>query len=388
MKVLRVICSMDPKSGGPCQGIRNSIPALQEKGVENEVLCFDAPDADYLGSDNFPIYTIGPAKGPYAYCPKLKKWLLDNMLRYDVVMIHGLWLYHSYGTYKIWMDYKKRNHKVPRLYVMPHGMLDPYFQKAKGRKIKAIRNWFFWKLIERHLVNESDGLLFTCEEELLLARKTFSPYKPKQELNIGYGILPPPEFKEEMTQNFSEKCEGWNRKPFFLFLSRIHEKKGVDMLVKVYLQLYRENPDIPQLVIAGPGLETPYGQHVKALTGGNNNILFPGMLSGETKWGAFYNCEVFVLPSHQENFGIAIVEAMACQKAVLITDKVNIWREIANGDGGLICSDTIEEIYDMLSKWLSLTNKEKENMNNSAGKLFFDFFGINEFAKKLLFFLG
>lgn len=384
MKILRVIPSMNPKQGGPCQGIRNSIPEMKFHGVETEVVCFDSPDSDYLINDNFVVHAIGPAKGPYAFCGQLKSWLLENILRFDAVIIHGIWLHHSYGTYKVWQDLKKQGLKVPRLYVMPHGMLDPYFQKAKGRELKAIRNWIFWKMIERRVINNVDGLLFTCEEEMLLARKTFSPYNPQKELNVGYGILPPPVFSNAMTEAFKQKCPDWNGKPFLLFLSRIHTKKGVDLLIKAYLRLSQERGDMPQLIIAGPGTETSYGQHIVNMSQDCPNIKFCGMLSGDSKWGAFYNCEAFVLPSHQENFGIAIVEAMACAKAVLITDKVNIWREIESAEAGFVISDTEDAVYSLLSDWLSLSEDKKRVVSLNACKVYQQKFSTKEAVKAML----
>lgn len=375
---------MDPRGGGPCQGIRNSIPEFKRRGIENDVLCFDSPDAKYLGTDDFTIYTIGPSSGPYAYCSELKKWLLENILKYDIVIIHGLWLHHSYGTYKVWNKLKKSGEKVPYLYVMPHGMLDPYFQKARGRKLKAIRNWLFWKLIENRVVNNVDGILFTCEEELLLARETFTPYKPKRELNIGYGVLSPPEYNTEMGNAFSEKCTSWNKKTFWLFLSRVHPKKGVDILIKAYLKLKLENNELPQLVIAGPGLDTDYGKEIQKIAQNDIDILFPGMLAGDSKWGAFYNCEAFILPSHQENFGIAIVEAMACAKPVLITDKVNIWREIKAGEGGFIGFDTEESVYKMLKDWLSLSSQKKIKIGENAQNTYIQHFSIIKMADNMI----
>lgn len=379
---------MNPKQGGPCQGIRNSIPEMKKHGVENEIVCFDSSDSEYPATDDFSIHTIGPAKGPYAYCAQLNTWLEQNISRFDVVIIHGMWLYNGYGTYRVWKKFRKENTIYPKLYVMPHGMLDPYFQKAKGRKLKAIRNWVFWKLVEGKVVNNVDGILFTCEEELLLARKSFSPYHPKEELNVGYGILPPPAFNESMTDAFRGKCSGWNGKPFFLFLSRIHEKKGVDLLVKAYTQLSEDNKDIPQLIIAGPGAESPYGQQMLALAAGCEKIKFCGMLSDDSKWGAFYNCEAFVLPSHQENFGIAIVEAMACGKPVLITDKVNIWREIGTGNAGLIDNDTQEGIYRLLNKWSSFAYKEKTLMYENVIQIYRDKFNVKEAVKTMLYKIG
>src|SRR5690606_9826924 len=156
---------MHPSSGGPCQGIRNTIPALQKLGVHNEVVCMDDPHAEFLGEDEFPIHAVGPANNPWAYGPKLKSWLTENFRRFDVVIVHGLWLYPGYAVFQ---TYKSIRGNTPKLFVMPHGMLDPYFQKARSRKLKAMRNWLYWKWIEQRLIHQADGVLFTCEQEMIL----------------------------------------------------------------------------------------------------------------------------------------------------------------------------------------------------------------------------
>lgn len=383
MRILRVIATMDPVYGGPCQGIRNSIPAQELLGVESEVLSFDAPDAYFLLQDKFQIHAIGPAVGPYAYCSGLRPWLKKNLLRFDVVIIHGLWLYNSYGTYKVWQSLKNQNPIVPRLYLMPHGMLDPYFQKAPGRKLKAIRNWIFWRFLERKVINGVDGVLFTCEEELLLARTTFKPYHPKAEINIGYGIQLPPQISCTNSAKFYEKCPAVKLKSFWLFLSRIHPKKGVDILIMAYLRLKQEMKDIPDLVIAGPGMDTIYGSKLKEMAKGAP-IHFPGMLEGETKWEAFSSCEAFILPSHQENFGIAVVEAMACKKPVLITNQVNIWREIEKANAGLICEDTEAGVFAMLKYWTKEADESKKAMGIRASKVFETHYAIDKAAARMI----
>lgn len=384
MRILRVIATMDPQSGGPCQGIRNSIPAMLDVGVENEVLSFDAPDAAFLHKDAFPIHAIGPAKTPYAYCKLLPAWLEQNFYRFDAVIIHGLWLYNSYGTYKAWEKYKATHVSFPKLFVMPHGMLDPYFQEAKGRRLKAIRNYFFWKLIESRVVNGADGVLFTCAQELLLARQAFKPYHPAKELNVGYGIQQPPVFTAEMKRAFEKFCPGVKNKPYLLFLSRIHPKKGVDILVNAYLALKKVKNNLPALVIAGPGLETDFGKKIQAMAAADGEIYFPGMLQDQAKWGAYYGCEAFVLPSHQENFGIAVVEALACGKPVLITDKVNIWREIIGAKAGLSAADTAEGTLQLLGQWTEMGGKEKSLMRGNASSLFQTHFSSEQSAQVLI----
>lgn len=366
MKILRIIPSMDPKQGGPCQGIRNAIPELHKLGVHNEVVCLDDPNSNYLGQDPFPIHTLGEGKTPWKYKKNLVPWLLSHFHRFDAVIIHGLWLYPSHAGIIAILAYRRKNSVSPKVFVMPHGMLDPYFQKAKERRMKALRNDVYWKIFENKVVNQADGIFFTCEEELLLARTTFPNYRPKKEINVGYGIQPPPSYTANMKMAFAAKVPIWNGKPYLLFLSRIHPKKGVDLLIKAYLKLEKELGNIPQLIIAGPGWDNSYGLAMQQLAAASSNIMFPGMLSGDAKWGAFYESEVFVLPSHQENFGIAVVESLACGKPVLISDKVNIWREITEGSGGIVQPDTFMGTENLLREWLHLEAKQKQDFANSA----------------------
>lgn len=386
MKILRVIASMDPKSGGPCQGIRNTTNALLQIGVLNEVVCVDPPQSEYLGSDSFPIHALGSAKNPWAYSKRLLPWLIENIGRFDAVIVHGLWLYPSHATRKAMVERSRNNEKEIPWFIMPHGMLDPYFQDAPDRKLKALRNKLYWRIIENKVVESATSLLFTCEEELLLARKPFQPYRPKKEVNVGYGIQPPPTYTPEMSIAFFQKIKLDPNQKYLLFLSRIHPKKGIDNLIKAYLDILEnseQNPeDIPHLVIAGPGLETSYGKEMVMLAAKNekfkSRIIFPGMLTGDAKWGAFYNCEAFVLPSHQENFGIAVVEALACRKPVLISDKINIWREIDRAGGGLIGSDTQEGTTDILSNWFNHSDEQKKAFKNKAYDTYDTYFRIEK----------
>lgn len=411
MKVLRVIVTMDPSYGGPCQGIRNSIPELQKLGVYSEVVCLDDPGASYLVNEQFPINAIGRAKNPWCYSSKFFPWLITNLPRFDAVIVHGLWLYHSYAVRRAikFLESNKDNPsiKLPKVYIMPHGMFDPYFQKAAGRKLKALRNWVYWKLIENFVVNNADGLFFTCKEELLLAREPFRPYKPFKEFNIGYGITDPPASTPALRKAFLEKCPTIYNRPYLLFLSRIDHKKGVDLLIQAYSKILLKRVEelsdklqaekgipislierMPFLVIAGPGTDSPYGKRIRTLVSKlpilKDMTLFPGMLSGDAKWGAFYGCEAFILPSHQENFGIAIVEALACGRPVLISNKVNIWREVKTGDGGIIAEDNLDGTLALLEQWLNLPNERKVLMGQSARATFVKNFNIHVSSLKLM----
>jgi glycosyltransferase involved in cell wall biosynthesis len=378
---------MDPKLGGVCQAIRMIISGLEPLGVKNEVVSLDAEDASFISNDPFRVNALGIGKGPWSYNPRLTAWLANNAGRFDAVIVHGLWLYYGFAVRKT-----LETNNSSKVFVMPHGMLDPYFQRASGRTLKAIRNYFYWKLIESKLVNKADGVLFTCEEECRLARQPFRPYKPKSELIVGLSIDSPPRYTHEMREAFVSQVPKLQQRPYILFLSRIHEKKGVDLLINAYHAIVnkfsKENRNLPVLVIAGPGLESPYGLEVQRLAhhihGLTNSVLFAGMLSGDAKWGAFYGCEAFVLPSHQENFGIAVVEALGCGKPVLISNQINIWREIELEGAGLVGDDTLTETTNLLERWISFNEAEKTSMQTRAKNCFVKLFAKGPASKRFL----
>ena len=380
MHVLHVVSGIDPKAGGVSQALQTMIKGLSQLSVQNDVVTLDDPQAVYLQKLTFPVYATGPAKSSWQYSADFLPWMKEHVTQYDLVIVHGLWQYHTYATYKAWAQVKA---KKPKLYVMPHGMLDPWFQRAAGRKLKAIRNWIFWQLIENKLVNKADGLLFTCEMEKKLAEIPFQPYSPKTEQVVSLGVEAPPAFTPAMALAFQEKCPGLSRE-FILFISRIHVKKGVDLLIDAYRRLKAEGTQLPQLVIAGPGLETAYGQEMQQRAGGDKDILFPGMLEGNAKWGGFYTCEAFILPSHQENFGIAVVEALACAKPVLISDQINIWKEIELEKAGVIENDTKSGTYTLLQRWTALTGDQKQQMALRAKTAFETHFTVSQASRRML----
>jgi glycosyltransferase involved in cell wall biosynthesis len=140
---------------------------------------------------------------------------------------------------------------------------------------------------------------------------------------------------------------------------------------------------LPLLVIAGPGLDTPFGKAMVDAAADHPDILFPGMLAGDAKWGAFYGAELFILPSHQENFGIAIVEAMACQKPVLITDQVNIFKEISDNHSGIVFAATETGVYEGLKDWFKLSEDAKSDYGVHAQDTYKEIFSPHVAAKAL-----
>jgi glycosyltransferase involved in cell wall biosynthesis len=260
---------MDPKTGGVSQAVRTMAEGLTNSGWQNEIVSLDAPDAPFLAQEKTIIHSIGPGISPWQYSKRLHTWFFGNLSRFDVVIVHGLWLYPGYATRKGILRLRESAPngcaKLPRLFVMPHGMLDPYFQHASGRKLKALRNLIIWKLIENSLISEADGVLFTCLTECKLAQVPFRPYSPKREYVVGLGNKVPPVYSSVMHLALLNKCPGVEGQAFYLFLSRIHEKKGVDLLVNAYKIAFDKCNNIPKLLIAGPGMDSLYGQDMQRL---------------------------------------------------------------------------------------------------------------------------
>lgn len=391
MKILHVIPSMNPKFGGPSQGIRNYEYELQGKSLERHIVCFDNID-DVKSWDNstLVIHALGERKTVWQYNKEFAEWLMANVNNYDAIIINGLWLYHSYKTIKIINSLRKQGKETPKVFIMPHGMLDPWFQKSKTRKLKALRNEIYWRIIEKQVVNSAEAILFTCADELELAKQAFKGYSPKKTINVGYGIAEPPIHTSLMDIEFKKEWTKFNEKKYWLFLSRINEKKGIDILIKAYKNLLLEvhTDDVPDLAIIGPGIESYFGQKILSLVREDihlqKKVHFVGMLTGDAKWGAIYNCESFVLPSHQENFGIVIAEALACGKPVLISNKVNIWHEIKQTGSGLICEDNVSSIFDMLKEFYNLKNEGKKAMSINARLAFETFFEVSKTANQLI----
>jgi glycosyltransferase involved in cell wall biosynthesis len=389
---------MDPKQGGVVQALKTMAQGLSLKSIHNEVLSLDNSESPFLLNLKLTVHAIGQGKGPWRFNNRLPSWLITNLSYFDTVILHGLWLYPNYATTVAIKKLKAQNIATPKLFVMPHGMLDPYFQNAPGRKLKAFRNRIYWRLIESGVIKQAEGVLYTCEEERLLAATTFDSYTPQREYVVGLGVENPPHYAEKMTAAFLNNCPGLENSPYLLFISRIDPKKGIELLIKAYSEtLLTLSQDInnipvsgimPKLVIAGPGLNTVYGQKMQKLVVKDKalqkSILFPGMLEGDAKWGAFYGCEAFILPSHQENFGIAVVEALACSKSVLISSKINIWREIDESGAGFIAEDTQEGVSKTYDFWLQASYKQKKAISRNALYCYKKYFSVAPTTTNLL----
>ena len=163
MKILRVISSIDPKDGGPMEAARKIDTTLQHLGHQVELVCLDDPNADFIYDYPVQVHALGPSKGNYKFNKKLTPWLNENVDSFEAVIIDGLWQYHSFGA---WRALAKKT--IP-YFVFTHGMLDPWFKKTYP--LKHMKKWLYWPWAEYRLLRDAKAVLFTCEDEKILARE-------------------------------------------------------------------------------------------------------------------------------------------------------------------------------------------------------------------------
>ena len=233
-------------------------------------------------------------------------------------------------------------------------------------------------------LRDAAAVLFTCEQERLEARQSFWLYKCREEIT-GYGIASPSGDGARQRDLFLEHFPALKGKRVMLFLGRMHEKKGCDLLLRAWKEVLSQADSPIHLVMAGP-TDNTYGAEMQSLAqelGLGSLVTWPGMIAGDLKWGCLRSADAFVLPSHQENFGISVVEALACGVPVLISDKVNIWREIENDHAGMVDIDDLDGTTRLLRRWFNLPGNKREEMRTNARICFESRFTIIKTAQAL-----
>jgi glycosyltransferase involved in cell wall biosynthesis len=344
-------------------------------GYTGEVVTMDAPDAPYLKDMQFPVHGLGPQTSTYGFSTKLIPWLLANRHRFDGIVVNGLWQFN--GLAALWAI---KGHKP--YVVFSHGMLDPYFRYAFP--LKHLKKWLYWLPVEYWVLRGAYRVLFTCQAEKELAEKSFSIHRWKPFV-VPYGATGPVGDREVMRQAFFAQCPEVAGKRYLLYLGRIHRKKGCDLLIQAFAASSRVDPDL-HLVMAGPDQQGWQKQleEIATSAGCADRIHWPGMVKGDAKWGAFLGCEAFILHSHQENFGIAVAEALSCGKPVLLSDKVNIAPEIQEDGCGYMEPDTLAGCESLLQRWFETSAEARAAMGVQALRTFSVRYDMRENAKAII----
>jgi FkbM family methyltransferase len=358
LKLLHVIGTLDPTYGGPVAAATQLAVGCAELGVDAELVTLDAPNDPWLETFSGVVHALGPSLGRYRYCPALRPWLDAHCRDYDAVIVHGVWQYQSAAVHAVC---RPLHHPY---FVFVHGALDPWFRSRYP--LKHLKKQSYWLLIEHRVLRDARAVLFTCDEERRLAAQSFRPFRCSPGI-VPLGVADPPSDRDEQVEAFLRAHGHLAGARFLLFLSRVHPKKGCDLLIKAFAGVSSKDERL-RLVIAGPD-EDGWSESLANLArslGVADRITWTGMLTGDEKWGAYRAADAFVLPSHSENFGVVVAEALACGLPVLLSNKVNIWREVAAAGAGLVEDDSLRGTCALLERWVAQTASQTARMRERA----------------------
>jgi glycosyltransferase involved in cell wall biosynthesis len=374
LKILQMVHTLDPSVGGVATSVLALSRGVAQRGHKIDIVVLDDPSAAWIKDIDLKLHALGSGATSYRYSHALLPWLREHGGDYDRVIVNGIWQYLSFAA---WRRYAGSS--IP-YYVFPHGMLDPWFKRTFP--LKHLKKWLYWPWAEYRVLRDATAVIFTSEEEHLQARKSFWLYRARQKVSSLGVEAPPilPNAKSEFVSRYPQLQHTRN----FLFLGRLHPKKGCNILLDAFAQLNSHEPT--SLIMAGPdqiGWEDELRRQAARLNV-TNRVVFTGMLQGAMKQGAFASADAFILPSHQENFGISVVAAFAAGVPVLISNRVNIWREIDSDRAGYAESDDLAGTTRLLQGWIDTPPPERETMRQNARNCFAQRFEIDRAVDSLL----
>ncbi len=263
--------------------------------------------------------------------PSMARELRRRVREFDLVHVHSLYLFPTLAA-----THYARRAGVPYI-IRPHGTLDPFL-----RRRHRIRKGIYNLMIERRNLNQAAAIHYTAQDELELARP-LGIRAPGVVVPLGVN---PEEFASLPSRGtFRRLHPELEGKRLIVFLGRLTPKKGLDLLARAFALVAKACRDT-RLVIAGPDDEG-HGRLVRTWlkdAGVYEQTSIVGMLEGEAKRALLADTDVWVLPSYTENFGVAVIEAMACGLPVVITDKVGLHREVSAASAGLVVVCDAQEL--------------------------------------------
>jgi len=352
MKILHVIATLAPRDGGPSKACFEMARAVARRGHEVTIFAtnmnglddvLDVPVDEPIERDGVTIRYF-PIQYPkfLGNSAPMAQALEETIPQMDAVHLHSLYMLHCKFTARAC-----RRAGVPYL-MRPHGTLDPYLYKRHRFRKMLLEIWF-----QNRVTRGAAKMHFTTEEEGILA----APYV------FGVpGVVVPHGLDTDEYDNLPSRGRFRARhpeigdRPIVLFFGRLNFKKGLDVLTRAFADVVRARPDA-HLVIAGPdrGMQEKTQNWINEF-GYGDRATFTGMVTGDDKLELLADSDLFVLPSYTENFGIAVVEAMACGLPVAISDKVNLWHEVANADAGWVTPAEAEPFAGAILEALSDPN--------------------------------
>lgn len=356
--MLQVIPSVGPLRGGPSQVVRQLAASLAKAGIESHVATtndnaartLDVPLGVPVAEDGVTYWYFPRQLRFYTFSWPLAAWLRANVANYDLVHIHALFSWAAIPA-SHWAYWKG----VPYV-VRPLGTLNTWGMTERRPWLKAAS----FRLIESRIVTHAALMHYTSDQERIEAEslgiRTRAAVIPNPLPSVRrVGSLDPTSADPTVTRGaFRRLHPQLGNRPLVLFLSRIDPKKGVDLLLRAFADV-RARVDGAVLVVAGDR-SSPYAKEMEALAaslGVQADVVWTGFIAGDQKAALLADADVFVLPSHSENFGIAVAEAMGAGLPVVVSDQVAIAGDVAGANAGLVVPRDASAIADAIVQLLS-----------------------------------
>jgi glycosyltransferase involved in cell wall biosynthesis len=277
----------------------------------------------------------------FKYSRPLSSWLRSNIQNFSVAHIHAVFNHSSVAA-----AHACQKSGVPYV-IRPLGTLDPWSMTQK-----SLRKRLFWQISGKGIMDNAAAVHYTSEAEKLATEAS---------LGLNHGTVIPLGVETAYTDSAGKDSGD----PYVLVLSRLHSKKGLDVLIEAFLSLV-QMPQFEQwrLVLAGDG-PVEYVSMLKAKARASSQITFTGWLDGDEKNAVLSSASLLVLPSHQENFGLCVMEALAQSVPVLVSPNVNLAKEIAAANAGWIASIEKAALKEKLAE--ALSNRDELTRRGRAG---------------------
>lgn len=387
MKVLHIIPTLASSSGGPVQAVIQLCQELKNQGIEVAIATTNADD--YINSDatlkmqamsnSVPTYYFTRQFSSFlppefAFSKALKKWLSQRIRDFDLLHIHYLFTYPSTIA-----CYYANKYRIPYI-VRPAGMLSHYSLKRSPFK-KKIYILFFEK---RNLKNAA-AIHLTSKEEIE-EMDTVRNLQLNNKYVLVHNGLNLEKFKnlESLKGVFRNQYLKTNGKKIILFLSRIDPKKGLDLLIPALRMLSQRRNDFV-FILAGSGRKNyeRWVRHALANAGLTELSILTGFLEGRMKFALLADANIFILPSYDENFGMAVAEAMAAGLPVIISNRVNIYNLVEAYQAGIVTELNSQDIALALERLLDDEHLRLE-MGAQGKNLVEENFDVKKIAKQML----
>jgi glycosyltransferase involved in cell wall biosynthesis len=356
MKILHYIPSIDHSSGGTTTYIR---VLAKELGKLVDLHVITHLSRRPVKIENAQVHCLSASF--LQLCSAKKQWqkLLKDV-QPDIVHINCCW--NPLCTY----TQKWAQQLGYKTILTPHGMLEPWIMQRHHwtRKVPALC------LYQKKAVQTADCIHATAESEKINLLK----------LGYNHNVAVVPNGIE--VENITVKSS-WEKTKTVLYLSRIHSKKGIELLIDAVTQI-KDVLNGYKIIIAGEG-DAHYIQSLENRIQKQNVETFfdfIGGIYGEKKWELFHNTDVFVLPTYSENFGIVVAEALASGTPV-ITSKGTPWQELSTHRCGWWIDNDVDTIAKTLKEAIALPEEEYRQMGIRGRELIENNYAIEVVAEKM-----